>query len=111
MSTFTYTPDFGAEKTKKPEVKVIKFGDGYEQRTTFGMNTSPGQWALKWENINDTDSAAIEAFFEARNGTQSFAWTPPTGSSINAVCEEWKVAKVKNNLNMITATFREVFEP
>ena len=39
MATFPdISPDFGASKSSAPAVRVTKFGDGYEQRVTFGIN-------------------------------------------------------------------------
>lgn len=112
MATFTYTPDFGAQSAYKPRVRVTRFGDGYEQRVADGINTTPATWPLKFAMRDDTERNGILAFLEARNGVEAFDWTPPFGgSAIRAVCRTWEWTPEKANLNTITATFEQVFEP
>jgi len=103
--------DFEASKASKPEVRSAKFGSGYEQRTTFGINQNPKTWSLEWANRTTADTAAIEAFFDARAGVQSFDWTPPDGvTSYKWVCREWSKTMTKPTYATITATFEQVFE-
>lgn len=112
MPTFTWTPDFSAKRTVKPVVTPIKFGDGYEQRATYGINTKPENWSLKFSNRDDSEADAIEAFFEAQGGVDSFDWTPPLGiASLKFVCRTWDRSLDKANLNTVTATLEQVFEP
>jgi phage-related protein len=110
MATFTYTPDFGASKASKPRVKVITFGDGYEQRLAYGINTNPQEWNLTFSNRNDSEAQAIDAFLTARNAVESFSWTPYGESPRNFVCREWSKVLNGYNRNTIEATFIEVFE-
>ena len=118
MATFDETtvgadvcPDFQASKASKPEVKSAKFGSGYEQRTTFGINQNPKSWSLEWANRTTADIAAIEAFFDARAGAESFDWTPPDSvTSYKWVCREWNKAMTVPAYATVTATFEQVFE-
>ena len=42
MATFpAIQPSYGAEKKSQPKLQVISFGDGYEQRVSFGINQNP----------------------------------------------------------------------
>lgn len=111
MATFTYTPSFEATESSKPRVRKFQAGDGYEQRVRFGLHTDPKEWSLTFANRTDTERDAIAAFLEARNGVESFDWTPPRGTAGKYVCEEWQVTLSNCNNNQIQATFREVFEP
>lgn len=113
MATFpAITPAYGAEKTSSPNVRIARFGSGYEQRTTFGINQNPKEWSLTWPNITETDADTIENFLNARGGVESFDWTPPDeGTSYKWVCSEWSKSIPYNNRATITATFRQVFEP
>jgi phage-related protein len=104
-------PDFPASKASKPEVRSSRFGSGYEQRTTLGINQNPKKWRLEWANRTTSDVEAIEAFFDARAGTESFDWTPPDSTtSYKWVCKEWNKAMEKPAYATITATFEQVFE-
>lgn len=112
MPEFTWTPEFGAAKAKKPTVKTIQFGDGYEQRQAYGLNTSPQAWSLNFANREETEADEIDDFLEARGGTESFDWTPPgDDDAIKVVCQEWNRSIEKHNRFSISAIFRQVFEP
>ncbi len=112
MATFPdYKPRVGASKSSAPKVRSTRFGDGYEQRVQFGLNQDPKEWTLEW-NLADEDAAIIEAFFEARGGSESFDWTPPdTSTSYKWVCSEWQKTIDDPFRAVIRATFRQVFEP
>ena len=47
MSVFTFVPT-SAQLTKKPRVLEAGFGDGYKQRTNFGINANPQSWQLSF---------------------------------------------------------------
>ena len=115
MATFpAITPTYGAQKTSRPNTKTVKFGDGYEHRTVFGLPThaNPKQWSLTWE-VSETDADTIETFLDARAAdSASFDWTPlDEATSYKWVCEEWSKSIPYLNRATITATFRQVFEP
>tara|TARA_R100000742_G_C4258364_1_gene76236 strand:- start:549 stop:917 length:369 start_codon:yes stop_codon:yes gene_type:complete len=111
-STGGTTPDFGAQRKSVFKTRVMQMGDGYEHRVNFGLNQDPKQWSLSWTAKDSSDADKIEAFFEARAGSESFDWTPLDDStSYKWVCNEWNRTHNYANVNTITATFREVFEP
>jgi phage-related protein len=115
MATFpAIAPDFSAEKTTESKTRRVAFGDGYEQRITFGLNQNPRTWQLTWDNRSEADCDTIETFLNARvvDGA-SFDWTPPDeATSYKWVCESnWTKRLNSCNFNTITATFRQVFEP
>jgi phage-related protein len=92
MATFTWTPSKGAKQKSNPKKKKIAFGDGYEQRISWGLNRDLKTWELTFDNRNNTERDQIVAFLEARGGTEAFDWTPPIGDSGKYVCEEWSAA-------------------
>ena len=47
MATFTWIASIGASLTVKPNVRKVSFGDGYEQRLAYGINTQPEVWSLE----------------------------------------------------------------
>lgn len=110
MATFTYDASYGASVTQAPTVRRIQFGDGYEQRATFGINNDARQWQLDFRAKNDTDANAIIAFFEARAAVEAFDWTPPYGAAGKWVCRSWARSVVADGISDISATFEEVFE-
>tara|TARA_Y100001951_G_scaffold61015_1_gene48587 strand:- start:443 stop:787 length:345 start_codon:yes stop_codon:yes gene_type:complete len=114
MATFpSIDPSFPVRKKSQPNIKTVKFGDGYEHRVNLGLNQNPKEFNLTWKNLSDADSNTVEAFLDARavDGA-SFTYTPPKESSaMQFKCSSWE-----KNINFptratITATFVEVFEP
>ena len=113
MATFpSITPAYGVRKNSAPAVRTVRFGDGYEQRTSLGLNQNPKIYNLTF-NVSETDSDTIETFLDARAADNaSFDFTPPgEASSSKFVCEEWNKSIPYLNRASIQATFREVFEP
>ena len=109
-------PDFdpapGLTKTSAPSVRRVQFGDGYEQRTSLGINQNPKVYNLTF-NVSESESDTIEAFLDDRAADNaSFTYTPPGESSASKfVCEEWNKSISFLDRATIQATFREVFEP
>tara|TARA_R100000479_G_C6235748_1_gene146890 strand:+ start:94 stop:435 length:342 start_codon:yes stop_codon:yes gene_type:complete len=113
MATFpSITPTYGVQKRSNPSVRTVRFGDGYEQRTTLGINQNPKVYQLTFE-VSETDADTIETFLDARAADNaSFDFTPPgEGSSSKFVCESWTKSIPYLNRANIQASFRQVFEP
>jgi phage-related protein len=113
MATFpSITPTYGVQKRSNPSVRTVRFGDGYEQRTTLGINQNPKVYQLTFE-VSETDADTIETFLDARAADNaSFDFTPPgEGSSSKFVCESWTKSIPYLNRASIQASFRQVFEP
>lgn len=112
-STGGTTPDFGAVRRSAATVRKVQFGDGYEARLSYGLNQDPKVWDLKWTAKSSSDADAIETFFDARAADNAaFSWSPIGDSQTY----KWVVDQYSRNhryaeVNEITATFREVFEP
>lgn len=113
MATFpSITPTYDPQKNSAPVVRTVRFGDGYEQRTSLGLNQNPKVYSLRFE-VSETDADTIETFLDARAADNaSFDFTPPgEGSSSKFVCESWNKSIPYLNRATISATFRQVFEP
>ena len=111
MSTFTYVPDFGANGTTKPDIRKSNFGDGYEQRQAFGINSQVISWNLDFNLREDAEADLILAFFETAAAVDSFDWTPPAGDAGKYVCTEWSYTVEVANRKSISAKFEKVYEP
>ena len=113
MATFpSITPTCGAQKTSQPRVRTVQFGDGYQNRLTYGLNQNPKVWNLTWE-VSETNADTIETFLDARAADNaSFNWTPPAeATSYKWICSEWSKSIPYLNRATIQASFIQVFEP
>ena len=111
MAVFSYTPDFGAQMGTKPTVRTVKFGDGFEQRQAFGINSLQEEWDLDFTLREDLEADAILLFFETAGAVDSFDWTPPYGDAGKYVCTDWSHTIEVANRKNISAKFKKVFEP
>tara|TARA_B100000161_G_scaffold188735_1_gene136546 strand:+ start:16 stop:357 length:342 start_codon:yes stop_codon:yes gene_type:complete len=113
MATFPdFQPQYSATKRSQPQQRITQFGDGYQQRTTFGLNQDSKVWSLTF-NVKDSDADIIETFLEneAKNGT-SFDWSPPDeATSYKWICRSFGREMFDFDRNRITASFEQVFEP
>lgn len=113
MATFpSYKPVYTASKSSSPVVQTIRFGDGYEQRLTYGLNQNPKEWRLTFD-VTDTEADTIETFLNARAAdAASFDWTPPdTTTSYKWICPSWTRSMYDFKRSKVEVTFRQVFEP
>ena len=81
MATFpAINPSFGQRKLSQPNIKSIRYADGFEQRQLIGIaaHQNPKNYSLKFENITEAESDTIEYFLNERALDQaSFTFTPP----------------------------------
>lgn len=76
MALFTWAPDYNAQTDTKFALNVVKFGDGYSQRTAEGLNNEMTTMDVRFTRKR-TEADAIEAFLRAHNAGQSFEFVPP----------------------------------
>lgn len=110
-STLTIPISYGSSVKKRPNVKAVSLGDGYEQRIRNSINTNRRTWNVSFNQRSNTEADAIDAFFEAAGAADYFLWTPPVGAAGKWVCREWDRQQQAGNTESITAIFEEVFEP
>jgi phage-related protein len=70
-------PDRGLRINQTPRVLIAKFGDGYEQRASDGINTTQEEWSLTWKNRTAAEANKWLAFMELHKGVTVFEWYPP----------------------------------
>jgi phage-related protein len=66
----------GSQRGVKRRVNAAQFGDGYSQRSSDGLNTSARTFTANWSQLEETEAATYEAFFDAHDATP-FLWTLP----------------------------------
>ena len=86
--TFAWVPSYGSAVTTKPNVAVSKFGDGYEQRVSIGLNSNPRQWQVTFASRPNATADEIEGFLVARG---------------RAITEFWAIAIPLRNLGLAAA--------
>ena len=109
---FTYCQNLeGNSQTNTFKVLTSKFGDGYEQNISVGINNKSGVWQFS-KNGKKALILEIKAFFDEHKGADSFLWDSPldgevrvkTGLDYNPVC-------LGGQMWSISTTFTQVFYP
>ena len=111
MAAFVWTPSVGANLSMRPSVRRVAFGDGYEQRLRFGLNTQPECWGLEFRGLSTIEASEIDAFLRARGSAEPFEWTSPAGMRGKFVCDDWSRSIEEPDLETVRANFRQVFDP
>ena len=109
-SSVNISPSYGTTKSSQPIVRRARFGSGYEQVGSLGINQNPKSFTLTY-NLSESESDTVEAFLDARGGTEKFTFTPPSeSSSIKVRCASWNKTMTTKGRVELTTTFVQVFE-
>lgn len=107
MQTFWWKVQNNSQTSATPKTKVIKFGDGYEQRTQNGINNNLKNYSVTLVGIREDLIWALK-FLEDHGAIKAFLWKEPsTYKNIKVVCRSW-TSTPNGNAMTITATFEEV---
>jgi phage-related protein len=110
MAVFTWVPDVGITREVQPVVLSAKFGEGYEQRITYGARDLQ-KFIVTFSGRDNTETDAIINFLAVCRGAESFTWTPPIGGAPAGkyLCRSWNRTMPNNGFNVIgPLTFEEV---
>lgn len=109
------TPDKGMSRQATPRVRVSKFGDGYEQRLTDGLNPIAETWQVTFNNRSYDEIDDITGFFASLKGATSFNLTIPDETAggeriIKVVVETYTQNYNFDGFYSASATLRRVYE-
>ena len=108
--------DKGAIETPKPKVIKTSFGDGYEMRMVDGINNTPRNWSLVFNNRTNDDIDNLYAFFQQLAGVSTCRLTVPDTTAggneeaVTVVIEEYNRTFGQAEYYSLSCTAREVFE-
>ena len=107
-------PIYGEQITVNQDARIVKLGDGYEQRFVQGLPANKRLISLKLTfNVSTTDATTIDTFLDARFDDQdNFDFTPPHHSSaLKFICTRRSRTAVLSNRVVMNLTFEQVAEP
>ena len=110
--TSAFVPLYGTTKSNAPNTRIVKFGDGYEHRISYGLSQNAKTFNLTFEE-SEADADTLTDFLDARavDGA-NFRYTVPTESAMNFVVEgNYRKTITYNGRARVQVTFRQVFEP
>lgn len=107
--TFLWIPSYQSTTNNNPRIKEIKYGDGYTQTSKDGINNLLLDLDLSFDNRKLNEISAILHFFNIRQGTESFLFTPPPpyAKRKRFICKTWNHVPVFYDNHSVKAKFEE----
>ena len=108
---FTYCQDQeGNSQTNTFNTLSSKFGDGYEQNVSVGINNKSGTWQYT-RTAKKALILEIKAFFDEHKGSDSFLWNSPLDGEVRVKTGDYTPVSIGRGLWRISTTFTQVFYP
>ncbi|MCV2445593.1 phage tail protein [Acinetobacter bereziniae] len=109
---FTFPCDLDGNSSKQNfNTLTSKFGDGYEQNISVGINNRKGEWAYKRTSTKD-EILQIKDFFDRHKGADSFLWNSPLDGEVRVKTDtSYSPSQVGGMIWTISTTFTQVFYP
>lgn len=104
VKTFNWMTEREMDTTITYRVIETKFGDGYTQTATEGINTKDQQYAIR-VNAKSKVASEIMDFFDEHQGYKAFLWKPPLGKLALYRCVDPTPKAQGGDLWLITGTF------
>lgn len=109
---FTYPCDLDGNSGKQNfNILTSKFGDGYEQNISVGINNRKGEWPYKFTSSKE-DILQIKAFFDRHKGADSFLWNAHLDGEVRVKSDvNYKLTNIGGDVWQISTTLTQVFYP
>jgi len=111
------TPDKTLGRQIAPKVLVAKFGDGYEQRITDGINSIKETYNLSFRHREKAFIDDVVHFLNSQKGVTKFSLnipdsniTPSGEREVKVVSENYNVVYEYDNFYSLTVQLRRVYE-
>ena len=106
---FIWKPSYNYSATVQPNVKTIRFGDGYSQDVKDGINNILLVFDFNFENRDLKEYSAILHFLHSRAGYEKFFFIPPQPYGVvkKFICKEWTPSQQFIDNYSIRAKFEE----
>jgi len=106
--------DKGIQEAPEPRVLKAQFGDGYELRVRDGINNTPRQWGLTFNNRTKEDIDKLFKFMNTLASVDTAKLTVPNSvdgeETVTVVIEGYARILSFDNYYTLNCTAREVFE-
>lgn len=87
-----------------------KFGDGYEQTTSIGINNKSGTWQYT-KTAKESVIREIKTFLDEHKGADSFLWDAPLEGEVRVKAGSYQPRALGGGIWQISTTFTQTFEP
>lgn len=109
LQTFDYRTDVGSGLELEQNVKVAKFGNGYEAEVGEGLNPTQEVWTFSFFGMREVLLPAYQ-FLKLHTG-KSFLWETPLGETLQFRASEIRMPSNGADAYTLSAKFRQSFTP
>lgn len=103
--------DFGYTRGGTTRVNTADFGDGYNQRSSDGINVTRLSYNISWTNIDTARKNILQEFLESTLGVESFMWQPPDMNTTLLWTNSFpSITPVAAGIWTVTVTLDQVFD-
>ncbi|MFH0259497.1 phage tail protein [Vibrio mediterranei] len=107
MHRFNWVPVAGFSRRCEPKIKLVKFGDGYQQRSPAGINNKLRTYSASFKYSSDV-IWEIDHFLFHRGGVESFLFIPfGEFEERVVVCKSWNATEIGSKGELV-AQFEQV---
>lgn len=101
-----------SSRTTSNDINVVRFGNGYEQRTPMGINYKRDHWNVTWDHVSTSQKNTIEAFIQSVSNGSVISWQSPLDTAEKAwVLEgDWTIQDSGGNVWAIQLALRQVYD-
>lgn len=107
---FTFPVQANDTGGKEYLTRSAKYGDGYEQVSGDGINSSIETWAITFSGQIEKVKE-VESFLDERAGYKSFAWRNPLGRLGLYRAKRVDIIPYARDVFRLTTTFEQAFAP
>ena len=107
VKTFSWEVDAEPKAQIDYGVKIVKFGDGYEERQGTTIGRPLETWSVK-HTADIFDVSQIKNFLDEHRGVYPFAWVDPLGASRRVVVDKFDIEQVDGRVWRVSFEMREV---
>ena len=99
IPNFWWKPSYNAAAQFSPNLNIMQFGNGYQQRFQDGINSLLINFSLTFENRSEKETISILHFLKEMKGAKGFIYNLPTilsksnsNLSTRFICLSWKTS-------------------
>lgn len=107
METFHWKVRPGMQLKQQPRNRVVRFGDGYEQRFADGLNVLLRRYTVMLSGPHAA-MQSVDTFLIRHRGITAFLWQPPGQAAVSTyVCRNWSTVRLAGRTE-ISGEFEQV---
>jgi phage-related protein len=113
VPNFFWKPSYQTTISSDPRIRMVQFGNGYQQRIPDGINTNLVMFDINFNNRKEKETVSLLHFLQTRNAQESFIYNLPiiyNKSKLNTrfISPTWSVDYNSYNNYSIKTKFQEV---